>query len=105
MSENRKSGYQILVVDDDPEWHEILALLFSRKGWKTETALSGERALARLAAGGIDVVVCDLSMRHERLEVCAACGAMNAQIPFIMMTGGAPLRAPWKPCSSARTAI
>ena len=50
MSENRKSGYQILVVDDDPEWHEILALLFSRKGWKTETALSGERALARPAA-------------------------------------------------------
>ena len=35
MSENRKSGYQILVVDDDPEWHQILALLFSRKGWNT----------------------------------------------------------------------
>ena len=36
MSESRKSGYHILVVDDDPEWHEILALLFSRRGWKTE---------------------------------------------------------------------
>ena len=88
MSENRKSGYQILVVDDDPEWHEILALLFSRKGWKTETALSGERALARLAAGGIDVVVCDLSMPGmSGLEVLRRVRAMNAQIPFIMMTG------------------
>lgn len=88
MSENRKSGYQILVVDDDPEWHEILALLFSRKGWKTETALSGERALARLAAGGIDVVVCDLSMPGmSGLEVLRRVRIMNAQIPFIMMTG------------------
>ncbi len=88
MSENRKSGYQILVVDDDPEWHEILALLFSRKGWKTETALSGERALARLAAGGIDVVVCDLSMPGmSGLEVLRRVRTMNAQIPFIMMTG------------------
>ena len=88
MSENRKSGYQILVVDDDPEWHEILALLFSRKGWKTETALSGERALTRLAVGGIDVVVCDLSMPGmSGLEVLRRVRTMNAQIPFIMMTG------------------
>ncbi len=88
MSENRKSGYQILVVDDDPEWHEILALLFSRKGWKTETALSGERALARLAAGGIDVVVCDLSMPGmSGLEVLRRVRTLHAQSPFIMMTG------------------
>lgn len=88
MSESRKSGYQILVVDDDPEWHEILALLFSRKGWKTETALSGEKALARIAAGGIDVVVCDLSMPGmSGLAVLRRVRAMDAQLPFIMMTG------------------
>ncbi len=88
MSEQKKSGYQILVVDDDPEWHDILALLFSRKGWKTETALSGERALSRIAAGGIDVVVCDLSMPGmSGLEVLRRVRAMNAQLPFIMMTG------------------
>ncbi|WP_418764797.1 sigma-54-dependent transcriptional regulator [Mailhella sp.] len=88
MSESRKSGYQILVVDDDPEWHEILTLLFSRKGWKTETALSGEKALARLALGGIDVVVCDLSMPGlNGLDVLRRVRAMNASLPFIMMTG------------------
>ena len=92
MSDSRKSGYQILVVDDDPEWHEILALLFSRKGWKTETALSGEKALARLAAGGIDVVVCDLSMPGmSGLEVLRRVRAMNASLPFIMMTGVATI--------------
>ena len=88
MSENGKSGYQILVVDDDPEWHEILALLFSLKGWKTETALNGERALARIAAGGIDVVVCDLSMPGmSGLEVLRRVRVMDASLPFIMMTG------------------
>ncbi len=88
MSESRKSGYHILVVDDDPEWHEILALLFSRKGWKTETALSGERALARIAAGGLDVVICDLSMPGmSGLEVLRRVRAMNDRLPFIMMTG------------------
>lgn len=81
MSESRKSGYQILVVDDDPEWHEILALLFSRKGWKTETALNGERALARIASGGIDVVVCDLSMPGmSGLEVLRRVRVMDAPV-------------------------
>ena len=88
MSEKKQSGYQILVVDDDPEWHEILALLFSRKGWRTETVLSGERALSRIAAGGIDVVVCDLSMPGmSGLEVLRRVRAMNSRLPFIMMTG------------------
>ena len=53
---------KILVVDDEPEWLDILSLLFTRKGWDVQTALSGEAAWSAMGERSYDLVLCDLSM-------------------------------------------
>lgn len=54
-----------LVVDDDPAVREVLqALLQLERGWEVETAVDGESARERLAAGAPipDVLVLDVMM-------------------------------------------
>lgn len=52
----------ILVVDDDPNIRELIQLWLSASGYRIETAASGNEALNRIAQGGIDVAIIDLSM-------------------------------------------
>ena len=54
--------YRILVVDDEPEWLDILSLLFTRKGWDVQTAPCGEAAWSAMGERSSDLVLCDLSM-------------------------------------------
>ena len=52
----------MLVVDDEREIAELVAETLRQDGLEVETATSGRAALARLARGGIDLVVSDLRM-------------------------------------------
>jgi signal transduction histidine kinase/CheY-like chemotaxis protein len=51
-----------LVVDDEPEVAEVLALFASRTGYQVETAGNGVEAKALLAAKDYDVILSDLRM-------------------------------------------
>ncbi|HET8578230.1 MAG TPA: response regulator [Methylomirabilota bacterium] len=53
---------RILVVDDDPDVAEFVALVLEEDGYEVETVLSGEAALERLARGPYELIVCDLHM-------------------------------------------
>ena len=55
-------GRRVLVVDDEPEVADLVAAALRGEGLAVETATSGREALARLRAGGIDLVVSDLRM-------------------------------------------
>lgn len=57
-----RSGLRVLAVDDIPANRQLLAALLERHGHRCETAADAEAALARLAAGGIDVVLMDVHM-------------------------------------------
>ncbi|RRR74621.1 MAG: response regulator [Candidatus Viridilinea halotolerans] len=52
----------ILVVDDDPNIRELFQLWLTASGYRVEAAASGSEALNRIAQGGIDVAIIDLSM-------------------------------------------
>lgn len=52
----------ILVVDDDPLICQQLERLYSLGGYTVEIASSGEKAVERLAAGDIDLVVSDIRL-------------------------------------------
>ena len=57
----------ILVVDDEPFFREeVVAFLsnptFAARGWKVESAASGEQALARLEQAPCDVMLLDINM-------------------------------------------
>ena len=52
----------ILVVEDDPGIATLERRRLERAGYATVTAATAEAALARVAAGGIDLVVLDYSL-------------------------------------------
>lgn len=53
---------RILIADDDPETRQILALLFSGKGYLPIMAESGKDALELLSADCPDVLILDITM-------------------------------------------
>ena len=80
--------YRILVVDDEPEWLDILSLLFTRKGWDVQTALSGEAAWSAMGERSYDLVLCDLSMPDiSGIELLKRVRAVDSVLPFVIMTG------------------
>jgi DNA-binding NtrC family response regulator len=52
----------VLIVDDDARMREILARWLTPEGYQTQEAPDAETALDLLAAGGIGVALCDVTM-------------------------------------------
>ncbi len=55
-------GARVLVVDDDPDGAGVLVTLLRHYGAATVFAQSAEEALALLAAGPVELMVCDIGM-------------------------------------------
>jgi DNA-binding NtrC family response regulator len=54
---------QILIVDDEPEMCSLLSDILKDEGYETETATSGEKALAKMRERDFAVVITDLNMK------------------------------------------
>lgn len=79
---------QILIVDDEQEWLDVLGILFRRKGWSICTADSGGAGWAALEESVYDLVLCDLAMPGlSGLELLKRLRADNNNVPVIIMTG------------------
>jgi len=81
----------VLIVDDDPRIRDLLASVLAAEEYATETAAEGLAAVARLARGGIDLVLLDLMM--PGLDGLAVCRQVRAHtqpaepyLPIIMLT-------------------
>lgn len=80
---------QVLIVEDDPEIRELLAVSFEKEGWTLVEAEDGERGLALLAEKKPDCVVLDVMLPGlDGLEVLRRIKAdpANAGLPVIMAT-------------------
>ena len=82
----------VLIVEDSPTQAAQLALVLEDAGMEAETAPDAARALARLAGGGIDVVLSDLHLPGDsgfdlcrRIKADAALG----HIPVVVCTAEA----------------
>ncbi|HEX8072730.1 MAG TPA: hybrid sensor histidine kinase/response regulator [Pyrinomonadaceae bacterium] len=58
-------GVRVLVVDDQPDARELLALVLGRAGAAVSTAASAAEALALFERAGVDVLVSDVGMPVE----------------------------------------
>lgn len=79
----------ILVVDDLPQNVRLLQAVLEPRGYEVAVAASGAEALARLAEGGIDLVLLDILMPDmDGYEVCRAIRADEATafLPVVMIT-------------------
>jgi DNA-binding NtrC family response regulator len=79
---------QVLLVDDEPEFVEILAERLETRGFQVRTALNGDEALAKLREQAADVVVLDVLMPgKDGIETLEAIRQLNPLIEVIMLTG------------------
>ncbi|MGP8225683.1 MAG: sigma-54-dependent transcriptional regulator, partial [Terracidiphilus sp.] len=87
----------VLIVDDDPVQRRLLEALVRRFGYETETAESGEAALARTdpAAGKpVDLIILDLVMPDlDGMAVLSKLRELNRQIPTVVQTAHGSIEA------------
>ncbi|AKJ27359.1 response regulator [Caldimonas brevitalea] len=77
----------ILLVDDEPDIVDTVALLLSLEGYEVKKAGDGRAALQFARAGGVDLVVTDLMMPRmggEELCRCLKHDPQTAGIPIVM---------------------
>lgn len=85
---------EVLVVDDQPNWREVLSGVLTGQGWNVKTAASLPEARRRLATGTFNIAIIDvrlvddnpydvqgvelLEYLHEHLQ---------PPVPIVVMTG------------------
>src|SRR5262245_46762198 len=76
----------ILVVDDEAHIRDVVQYALEREGFQVLTAADGGAALARLKAGGVDLVVLDILMPElDGLSVCRRLRA-EGHLPIIFLS-------------------
>ncbi|MCS7314303.1 MAG: sigma-54 dependent transcriptional regulator [Bryobacterales bacterium] len=85
MSEPKPS---ILIVDDEQVVRDSLVHWFAEEGYHVEAAASAAEALARLAAGDLDLVIADIRMPGmDGLELLERIQSEQLDTAVIVMTG------------------
>ena len=79
----------VLVVEDDLSIAEVLQATLETSGYTVECASDGAAGLARIEAGGVDLVLLDLLLPElDGLELCRRVRARDSEVylPIIMLT-------------------
>ena len=78
----------VLVIDDEPDMCELLALALREEGAKVVATTSVREALDRVATEDFDAVLTDLSMNEMGgLDVCQRIAGVQPNLPVIVVTG------------------
>lgn len=79
--------FNILIVEDQKNLRESLAIAFKREGYEVDEAQSGEEALEHIRKRTYDLVVVDLKMGStDGLSVLKASKEMSPSTEFVVMT-------------------
>lgn len=77
----------VLVVDDEPRIREVLQFALEREGYKVATAGDGSAALAKIAEGGVDLMLLDVLMPElDGLQVCRRLRQTGSSLPVIFLS-------------------
>ena len=77
----------ILIVDDEQSYRQLLTLVFEEQGNKIRTAMNGRQALASLAAEPADIVISDVKMPDmDGIEMLRAVRETQPDLGVILMT-------------------
>ena len=84
--EEYRSGYKILVADDDANVHASLNAYFKREGYQLISAYDGEEAINSVRQSRPDIVLLDIMMpKQDGLMVCREI-RKESNLPIIMLT-------------------
>jgi EAL domain-containing protein (putative c-di-GMP-specific phosphodiesterase class I) len=78
----------ILLVDDEPEAVRAMERMLRGVGYQVEAFTSARAAIQRVSAGGVHVVVSDISMPEMTgVELLRTIRAHDADLPVVLVTG------------------
>ena len=79
--------FSILLVDDQSDYRETMALWLQTEGYTVETASSGQEGIDIIKKDGKKVVFLDIRMpKMDGVETLRQIRAFNSEIPVIMVT-------------------
>ena len=79
---------RVLVIDDEQDMREMLALVLETRGFEVETAESGPAAIAAVERRRFDVALTDLRMPGmDGIETLAALKKRDPALQIIIATG------------------
>jgi DNA-binding NtrC family response regulator len=88
MTQPTPNKQHLLLVDDDQRMRELLADVFTGKGYQVTAIADGREALLHLETVAFDTVITDLMMPQvSGTEVLEAAQRRDAQLPVIIITG------------------
>lgn len=85
-----EAGIRIIIVDDDRETRDLLALALGQEGFDVRQAANGLRLISSLAVDRPDVILMDVNMSWiDGFELCRAVKKNEdlAHIPVIFISG------------------
>lgn len=83
---DHRPGARILIVEDEPEFADLLALWVERHGWRPRVARDGAAAIVAFDAEAPDLVLLDLSLpRLSGWHVIERIRA-TSQVPILLVT-------------------
>ncbi|PAB61414.1 sigma-54-dependent Fis family transcriptional regulator [Anaeromicrobium sediminis] len=78
----------ILVVDDEIEYRQVLKIILDKRGYDTDTAANGEEALRMIKKKNYDLILTDLLMdKMDGVELLKRVKKINENIQVIIITG------------------
>jgi CheY-like chemotaxis protein/anti-sigma regulatory factor (Ser/Thr protein kinase) len=80
-------SHRLLIVDDDPSIHELVAAMLVGTNWELDNAPDGAAALARVAGRAYDILLADILM--PGIDGLALLGQLRIRypdLPVVMMT-------------------
>ena len=79
--------HSLLIVDDDPEMHELIGVMLKDTSWSPESATNGEDALSRIQQKSYDVVLTDILMPDmDGLTLLGRIVELRPETKVLMMT-------------------
>jgi DNA-binding response OmpR family regulator len=79
---------RILVVDDEPQIRELLAIYLKKQGYEVFSAATAEETLQQLEKTPVDLVVLDIGLANEDgLKVLADIKKARPDLRVVMLTG------------------
>jgi DNA-binding NtrC family response regulator len=88
MSENKNKPINILLVDDERGFVDVISKRMSKRNIEVTRAYSGTEALQALRREDFDVTVLDLKMEDmDGIEILKIFKKLAPDLPVIMLTG------------------
>lgn len=87
--------HHILVVDDEASIVMVLKSMLTRLGYEVSTASNGARAMSKISAGRVDLVITDIVMPDMNgIELIENLQEKFPAVKIIAMSGGSVMNGP-----------